>query len=105
MATRVEFDRFIGVAPDTAQEKLLIWISRADDRMTGVIEDIQSILKGVSQGSPERQLLKNRYHALLSVATANLQVECINSIRRKLSRERGDVVQIEQEMQVYDATD
>ena len=70
--------------------------------MTAVIEYMRRRLSGVQRGGREPYVLKTRYDALLPVATANLQKECVTHMRRSLSTDGQKLVQFDYELQVYD---
>lgn len=72
-------------------------------RISSVIEDLQSRLKGIVSGVWEPHVMKTRYNVLLSVATANLHVGCLSSFRRALPTDGDKVAQLVKELQVHDA--
>ena len=96
------YDTFIGTPPSDGQTASLIWLARDDAWMTSIIEDLRRRLKGVSCGGREPQVLKTRYLALLPKATANLQRECLRSLRRALRTNSAVLDILHGDLQIQD---
>lgn len=78
----MEFYTYIRFLLDAGQKYAVKCVSQSYSWMTCVIEDLQIRLKCVPWGGRKRHVLKPRLHVLLSVFTANLQVECLTSLHR-----------------------
>lgn len=68
--------------------------------MTPFIETLYRLLEGVGLGDNEPQVPKSRYIALLPVATANLQQECLYSLLRALSADSSLALDLEAELEL-----
>ena len=96
------YDTFIGTPPSDGQTASLIWLARDDAWMTSIIEDLRRRLKDVSRGGWEPQLLKTSYPTLLSKETANLQRECLRSLRRSLRFNSAVLERLHGALQIQD---